>query len=302
MPPHLFGYPGERQDYRSEAREPLYSSDEDETYGSEWRRDQSAPFDRGELVDRASEQARSQGRANPGRGQVGHYGAGGRGGYSGGYSGGGFGGSSGTSYERGNVGRGEPGSNYRGGASSSQSPYRGPSYGGGSSGGGSYGGASYGRSDRGFEQHQVYGGQQRGAGVGFDPGSGASGGALSERRGFAGRGPKGYTRTDDRIREDVCERLSLDDDIDASEIEVSVKEGEVTLRGSVITRSMKHQAEDLAEDVSGVRDVHNELRVMKGLLAELKDKVTGDDHDQHFANGGTKNAPASGATRATTSD
>ena len=37
-----------------------------------------------------------------------------------------------------------------------------------------------------------------------------------------GRGPKGYTRCDDRIREDVNDRLSDDRFVDVSEIEVTV--------------------------------------------------------------------------------
>jgi BON domain len=55
--------------------------------------------------------------------------------------------------------------------------------------------------------------------------------------GFAGRGPKGYQRADDRIREDVCERLAEDPDIDASDMEVTVKDGEVTLSGSAAGRT-----------------------------------------------------------------
>jgi len=110
--------------------------------------------------------------------------------------------------------------------------------------------------------------------------------------GFAGPGPKGYSRTDDRIREDVCERLSQDDEVDASEIEVKVSAGEVTLEGSVNTRSMKHQAEDIAESVSGVRDVSNNLKVVKGVLSELKDKLNGEQQEKHFANSGTRNDPS----------
>ena len=40
-----------------------------------------------------------------------------------------------------------------------------------------------------------------------------------------GRGPKGYSRSDDRIREDVSDRLSDDHMIDASDIEIEVKGG-----------------------------------------------------------------------------
>ena len=78
---------------------------------------------------------------------------------------------------------------------------------------------------------------------------------------YAGRGPRGYQRSDERIREEVSERLTDDDRIDASGIEVAVAGGEVTLTGTVESRRMKRHAEDLAESVRGVRDVHNQLRV-----------------------------------------
>ncbi len=76
-----------------------------------------------------------------------------------------------------------------------------------------------------------------------------------------GRGPKGYKRSDERIHEDVCERLTEDRFIDASNVEVAVKDGEVTLSGTVASRGLKHRAEDLAELASGVRHVQNNLRV-----------------------------------------
>jgi len=79
-----------------------------------------------------------------------------------------------------------------------------------------------------------------------------------------GRGPKGYSRSDERIREDVCDRLSDDPRVDASEIEVSVADGEVTLTGSVHDRYAKRRAEDAAEDISGVRNVQNNIRVQPG--------------------------------------
>jgi osmotically-inducible protein OsmY len=82
-------------------------------------------------------------------------------------------------------------------------------------------------------------------------------------RGFAGRGPKGYSRSDDRIREDVCERLTDDRHIDASDMEVMVANGEVTLAGSVHSREDKRHAEDIVESISGVREVHNNLRVSR---------------------------------------
>jgi len=78
---------------------------------------------------------------------------------------------------------------------------------------------------------------------------------------YTGRGPRGYKRGDERIREDVCDRLTDDARIDASDIDIAVKDAEVTLAGSVRTREEKRYAEDLIERISGVRDVNNHLKV-----------------------------------------
>jgi hypothetical protein len=80
---------------------------------------------------------------------------------------------------------------------------------------------------------------------------------------YAGRGPKGYKRPDDRIREEICDCMTDDSALDASEIVVEVIDGEVTLSGSVMSRDQKRRAEDVAERTSGVRDVTNQLRVMR---------------------------------------
>ncbi|MEI9917706.1 MAG: BON domain-containing protein [Bacteroidota bacterium] len=76
-----------------------------------------------------------------------------------------------------------------------------------------------------------------------------------------GKGPKGFTRSDDRIKEDINSRLTDDAYIDASDVEVTVANGEVTLSGSVPDRSSKRRAEDIVELVSGVSNVENRLRV-----------------------------------------
>lgn len=112
--------------------------------------------------------------------------------------------------------------------------------------------------------------------------------AGAPRGGHAGRGPKGYTRTDERIREDVCDRLSWNDEVDATDIAVRVDQGEVTLEGSVETRHMKRLAAHLVEDVPGVVDVHNTIRVQKPMLTEIKEKLTGEASHDHYANTGTK--------------
>jgi hypothetical protein len=83
------------------------------------------------------------------------------------------------------------------------------------------------------------------------------------RQHFIGRGPKGYKRSDDRIREEICDRMTDDPVLDASEIEVEVTEGEVTLSGSVASRDQKRRAEDIAEAIGGVKDVTNQLRVAR---------------------------------------
>lgn len=104
-------------------------------------------------------------------------------------------------------------------------------------------------------------------------GSRAGSSSMMERESYRGRGPKGYQRADQRIQEDLQERLTDDGDIDANDIEVSVKEGEITLNGTVSERSMKRRAEDLAEAISGSRHVQNNLRVKReNAGAENKDR------------------------------
>jgi len=88
-------------------------------------------------------------------------------------------------------------------------------------------------------------------------------GRDTDRGSYRGLGPKNYQRSDERIREDVCERLTMDHDVDASEIEVMVDGAIVTLNGSVNERHAKRLAEDIAESVRGVKDVQNNLRVVR---------------------------------------
>ncbi len=85
----------------------------------------------------------------------------------------------------------------------------------------------------------------------------------SARGPYVGYGPRGYPRTDERIHEDVCERMTAHGDLDASDIEVSVTGGEAMLSGTVATRSQKRLAEDIADEVTGVTEVHNRLRVQR---------------------------------------
>jgi hypothetical protein len=76
-----------------------------------------------------------------------------------------------------------------------------------------------------------------------------------------GKGPKGYKRLDERIREEINDVLCDDDRLDASDIVVTVDNGEVSLSGTVSDRASKRRAEDLVEEVSGVTNVENRIRI-----------------------------------------
>ena len=148
------------------------------------------------------------------------------------------------------------------------------SYGGQRFGGQGFGSQGYGEQDlqeQGFG-HQGFGGQ-RGWQPGFGSQSVPSQSFVYEELWFipgpySGRGPRGYQRSDQRIEEDICERLTHHGQLDASDIQVQVKNGEVTLTGTVESRQAKRLAEDLLDSVSGVKDVHNQLRVQQPSQGE----------------------------------
>ena len=87
-----------------------------------------------------------------------------------------------------------------------------------------------------------------------------------------GRGPKSYKRADSRILEDINDRLTEDPYLDATDVEVTVTGGEVTLVGMVMNREDKRRAERLAESVSGVGDVQNNLRLRRYDAIESGEK------------------------------
>jgi osmotically-inducible protein OsmY len=80
---------------------------------------------------------------------------------------------------------------------------------------------------------------------------------------YAGRGPRTYRRSDETIHEEICELLTHHPEVDASEVEVEVEGGEVTLQGRVGDRDMRWLVEDLVEAISGVSLVHNRIRIAK---------------------------------------
>lgn len=99
----------------------------------------------------------------------------------------------------------------------------------------------------------------------FDSGNGRYPTYANELNHSSGKGPKGYRRSDERVCEDVCEALSYRQSIDASDVEVNVNDGIVTLSGSVESRQMKRKIEDTIDSVSGVRDVKNEIKVQSSM-------------------------------------
>jgi osmotically-inducible protein OsmY len=86
--------------------------------------------------------------------------------------------------------------------------------------------------------------------------------AMRGRQGqHTGKGPKGYQRSDERILEEANDCLTRDGDIDATNVEVQVTNGEITLSGTVEDRQQKRAAEDALERLQGVKEIHNQIRV-----------------------------------------
>ena len=122
--------------------------------------------------------------------------------------------------------------------------------------GGEYGG---GRIGGGYDRERDFGYDRAFDAEGY--GDFNRGDYVGPQQSFRGRGPKNYQRSDQRIHEDVCERLAEDERVDASDIEVNVSAGVVSLTGSVDDRYAKRRAEDIADSCSGVKDVQNQIRV-----------------------------------------
>ncbi len=80
---------------------------------------------------------------------------------------------------------------------------------------------------------------------------------------YTGYGPRNYQRSDDRILDEVCDRMTQNGMLDARNISVQVERGEVILQGTVDSRRSKRLAEDLADSVHGVQDVHNRLTIQR---------------------------------------
>jgi osmotically-inducible protein OsmY len=74
------------------------------------------------------------------------------------------------------------------------------------------------------------------------------------------RGPRGWIRSDERILDELCERM-VRAGVDASELAVGVEDGVVSLEGDLGTREERRYVADLAERILGVTGVYADIRV-----------------------------------------
>jgi osmotically-inducible protein OsmY len=74
-------------------------------------------------------------------------------------------------------------------------------------------------------------------------------------------GQRARRKSDESLRHEIREILTADPELEATDIEVEVEGGAVTLRGAVVDPDTRLLAEELVESLAGVREVHNRLRV-----------------------------------------
>lgn len=118
-------------------------------------------------------------------------------------------------------------------------------------------------------QGGVFGSAMYGSGAEFYSVTGMYENPLLEKKHgpHKGKGPKGYKRPDDRIHDEICERLTRHPAIDATLVDVQVERGNVTMSGEVSDRRMKYLCEDVVDEVTGVKEIHNSLRVTRERAA-----------------------------------
>jgi osmotically-inducible protein OsmY len=102
---------------------------------------------------------------------------------------------------------------------------------------------------------------------------------------YRGRGPRGYRRSSARIHEDLCDRLTDNPFVDASDIVVGIAGTEVTLNGTVNDPIALRQAQAIAEEVAGVTHVHNRLQLR---TAAERETTPGDAVNAALATGGKR--------------
>lgn len=68
---------------------------------------------------------------------------------------------------------------------------------------------------------------------------------------------RAWQRTDDELRDAVCEALLTDSVLDARDMNIGVDDGDVILSGVCPCVNSRARAESIARGVLGVREVHN---------------------------------------------
>lgn len=189
-------------------------------------------------------------------------------------------------YGRGQYGRSRYDSRYRDG------PY----------GRGVYGEDQYGWTE--YDEPRYVGSLYRGERRGEEPYREHEWQRSKERPGLVARlyarGPKGYTRSDERIKEEISERLWRAEHIDSSEVTIAVKDGVVTLTGTVPERWMRHDIEDVADSCMGVKDIENNVRVLRRMTEEADIETSGMRSRPESARSGTTMGAATSTASSTT--
>jgi BON domain len=106
-------------------------------------------------------------------------------------------------------------------------------------------------------------------------------------------GPKGYQRSDERLKEDICERLMMSHYIDSSDVSVEVRGARVALEGTVPSRHMKHAIEDIVDACPGVQDIDNRVRIANPLTRQ---EQSGQSQSLTGGGAGVSSATGSGST------
>jgi osmotically-inducible protein OsmY len=90
------------------------------------------------------------------------------------------------------------------------------------------------------------------------------------------RGPRGWRRPDDRILDELCERIARSG-VDARDVEVRAQDGEVFLQGTVENVAELATLLDLPDLVVGVRAIHADLHLERRLRRAAGDEIVEPD-------------------------
>jgi hypothetical protein len=103
----------------------------------------------------------------------------------------------------------------------------------------------------------------------------------------------GYAGSDEKIKEEVRDRLYKDESIDAISIDVLVREGKVILSGTTTSKDASRTAEQIAASVSGVVDVENRLQI-KTVLGNEPTPPSGNENIGNKSSIGSNVVPSPG--------